>query len=113
MHRNLSRKSLKRSVRIIARLTFFVAVIMVINAIGLGVFLYSQGILQYFAFMQSLILLMLLEGSLITAVGGFLFLGSSGRRAAKQGTMNPAVSIMVIGLLTIFIGFMTSALTHI
>lgn len=113
MNKNLSRESLQRSIRVIARLTFFVAVIMVVDAIGLGVFLYSQGALQYFAFMQSLILLMLLEGSLITAIGGFLFFGSSGRRAAKQGKMSPAVSIIVIGLLTILIGFLTSALTQI
>jgi uncharacterized membrane protein YidH (DUF202 family) len=113
MHKNLGLESLKRSFRIIGRLAFFVAVMIVIDAIGLSILLYFQGTLEYFAFFQFLILLMLFEGSLITAIGGFLFFTPSGRKVAKQGRASPAVTLMVAGVLTIFVGFLTSAVTNI
>jgi len=113
VRKRLNKESFGKPLRILARLVFFVAVMMAIDAIGLSILLYFQGTLAYFEFFQSLILLMLLEGTVITAIGGFLYFATGKRQETRQGTTNPAVSVMVAGILTILIGFLASAVTNI
>lgn len=113
MRKRLNRESFGKPLRVLARLVFFIAVMIAIDAIGLSIFLYFQGTLAYFEFFQSLILLMLLEGTVITAIGGFLYFATGKRQETIQGKINPAVSVMVVGVLTILIGFLTSAVTNI
>jgi len=131
MSRVLRKEHVRAVLRILGRMAVIIAAIVTIEAMVLGVFLYSQGGLQYVTFMESLILLMLLEGSLIVATGGFLFFSSKEDKVTERKITNPtiakeqqqkpkgmsrhqwAVSIMVAGFLLIFIGFLTSALTQI
>ena len=131
MSRVLSNERSIAILRILSRMAVVVAAIVAIDATVLGIFLYSQGGFQYVAFMASLILLMLLEGSLIVATGGFLFFSSKEDKVTEKKISNPpiaqeqqrkskgmsrhqwAVSIMVTGFLLILIGFLTSALTQI
>ena len=133
MSRVLSKERFGAPLRILGRIAVVITAIIIIDAGVLGVFFYSKGEFQYATFIESLILLILLEGSLIVATGGFLFFGSKEDNVTKQKITNPtiaqeqiqkskgrgmsrhqwAVSMMVAGFLLIFIGFLTSALTQI
>lgn len=133
MSKVLSKVGLKVALRILSRIGLFLAIVVAIDAAGLTVYFYSQGILEYFMLMEYLILLMLLEGSLIVAVGGFLFFFSGKSKVSKQKAadleivneqrrrsgergVSPQmlpVLIMVTGFLLIFIGFLTSAISQV
>ena len=133
MSKVLNKGHVRAVLRVLSRIALAIAAIMIIDAVVLGVFLYSQRGLQYATFMESVILLMLLEGSLIVAAGGVLFFSSKEDMVTEQKITNPtvaqeqqqksrrkgmsrhqwAVLIMVAGLLLIFIGFLTSAMTQI
>lgn len=119
--------------RILKRVALGILVIIVADVIGLGVLFYAQGRLQYFSFMESLILLLLLEGCIIGAAGGFMYIGLSAVGAARQEAHNPAitqeqlknrkerresqqqwaVAMVTTGLLMILIGLLTSSLAQI
>lgn len=108
-------------------------IIMILDAAGLGVFLYARAQLQYFDFMRSLILLVLLEGCFIGAAGGFMYIGLGAVGAAREATRNPvvtekqkkmwkerqesrhqwSVTMIAAGLLMILIGFMMSIIFQI
>lgn len=103
-------------------------IITVADVIGLSVLLYAQGRLQYFSFLESLILLLLLEGSIVGAAGGFMYFGLDVVGAARRETHDPAiteerlkdrkekrgsqqrwaVTMVAAGLLMILIGLLTS-----
>ncbi|HKZ93982.1 MAG TPA: hypothetical protein VJ249_05315 [Candidatus Bathyarchaeia archaeon] len=121
----------------LSRIALFILALIVVDAVGLGLLFYFRGGFQYEAFMESLILFMLLEGCFIGAAGAFMFFGFSGGRAeskaAKKTDLDPAtaqgqqrqlserrasqqrwaISMIAAGLLLIFIGFLTSTLAQI
>jgi cytochrome c biogenesis factor len=83
--------------------------------------------------MQSLILLLLLEGCFIGAAGGFMYIGLGAVRAAREATRSPAVTekqkkvwkerqesrdqwsfaMITAGLLMILVGFVMSTIFQI
>ncbi len=129
----LSKEHFRALLRILGRIALVIVAITIIDAVVLGVFLYSQGGFQYATYMRSLILLMLLEGSLIVTAGSLVLFSSKEDMVTEQEITNPtiaqeqqqkpkgrrksrhqwAVLTMVAGLLLIVIGFLTSALTQI
>ena len=129
----MSSERFRGHLRILKRLALVILVIIVADVIGLGVLFYVQGRLQYFSFMKSLILLLLLEGCIIGAAGGFMYIGLGAVGAARREAHNPAITqeelknrkkrresqeqwtiaMVTAGLLMILIGFMTSTLAQI
>ena len=121
------------NLRILKRVALVILVMIILDAVGLGVLFYAQGRLQYFSFMESLILLLLLEGCIIGAAGGFMYIGLGAVGAARQEAHNPAitqeqlknrkerresqqqwaVAMVTTGLLMILIGLLTSSLAQI
>lgn len=113
---------------ILRRVAQVVSIITVADVIGLSVLLYAQGRLQYFSFLESLILLLLLEGSIVGAAGGFMYFGLDVVGAARREAHDPAiteellkdrkerrglkqrwaVTMVAAGLLMILIGLLTS-----
>ncbi len=114
--------------KFLVRILIVVGVILLLNAIGLGVFLLSRGQWTFPSFINLLIMLLLLEGSLIGAAGGFMFYGYSEYRIARQHAINPAIvgdqrqnwrerrlsqqkwgpAMLVAGFLLIFLGLLVS-----
>lgn len=114
--------------KFLMRILIVVGVILLLNAIGLGVFLLSRGQWTFPSFINLLIMLLLLEGSLIGAAGGFMFYGYSEYRIARQHAINPAIvgdqrqnwrerrlsqqkwgpAMLVAGFLLIFLGLLVS-----
>ncbi|NIV43745.1 hypothetical protein GWN49_02500 [Candidatus Bathyarchaeota archaeon] len=88
----------------------------------------SRGQWTFPSFINLLIMLLLLEGSLIGAAGGFMFYGYSEYRIARQHAINPAIvgdqrqnwrerrlsqqkwgpAMLVAGFLLIFLGLLVS-----
>ncbi len=116
--------------KFLMRILIVVGVILLLNAIGLGVFLLSRGQWTLPSFTNLLTMLLLLEGSLIGAAGGFMFYGYSEYRIASQHAINPAIvgdqrqnwrerrlsqqkwgpAMLVAGFLLIFLGLLVSFL---
>jgi len=133
----VSQKSFNVLLPTMMRIAIFILALIAVDAAGLSLLFYFRGGFQYEAFMESLILLMLLEGCFIGAAGAFLFFGSGGGRAksetAKKRELSQAavkkqqpqlgerrasqlrwaLSMIAAGLLLIFLGFLTSTLAQI
>jgi hypothetical protein len=129
----LGKEGFKGNLHILKRVATVIVIMMILDAAGLGIFFYVQGQLQYPVFMQSLILLLLLEGCFIGAAGGFMYIGLGAVRAAREATRNPAVTekqkkvwkerqesrdqwsfaMITAGLLMILVGFVMSTIFQI
>lgn len=121
------------NLRILKRAALVTVIMITLDVAGLGIFFYVQGLLEYYLFMRSLILLLLLEGCLIGTAGGFVYIILGAFRAARPGMRNPAitekqqekgrergesrhqwsVAMITAGLLLILIGFLTSSIFQI
>lgn len=88
----LSRRHLKPVVRFLGHIGMLMVGVLTIDMIGLAIFLYIQGSGALLAFGRLLPLLLLLEGALVGAAGGFMFLGYSEHRISEQGALNPAIA---------------------
>jgi hypothetical protein len=127
----IKREHISPVLRFLIRIVIVVAVVLLLNVIGLWVFLFSRGQWNLLSFIELLTILLLLEGSLIGAAGGFMFYGYSEYGIARQHAINPAivgnqrqrwrerrlsqqkwgVAMMIAGVLLIFVGLLVSFLT--
>lgn len=80
----MGKERFRGSLRILKRITLVILVMIALDAAELGALFYAQGRLGYFVFMQSLILLLLLEGCFTGAAGGFMYIGLGAVRAARE-----------------------------
>ncbi len=114
------------------RIVSWTLAIIAVDALGTYLFLYFQGPFLFELFIEALTLLMLLEGCLIIAAGGFMFFGFTGfgdseRKAAKPNDAKEgqkksvekrvvgerlAFKLIALGLLLIFLGFLISAIAY-
>jgi succinate dehydrogenase/fumarate reductase cytochrome b subunit len=119
--------------RILRRIALVILIIIVADVIGLGVLFYAQGRLQYFSFMESLIVLLLLEGCIVGAAGGLMYIGFGAVWGARREAPDPTitqeglknrkerresqqqwtVAMVTVGLLMILIAFLTSSIAQI
>jgi len=76
--------------RFLLRIVMVVSVILIVDVIGLGIFLFSSGLLNLVSFIEFLVLLLFLEGALIGAAGALLLYGYSEYKLAGQAAINPA-----------------------
>jgi hypothetical protein len=88
----LSVERVKPALRFFKRMGMILAVILLADVLGLWGFLQAQGAWNLLSFSRQLPLLLLLEGALIGAAGGFMFLGYSEYRISEQGAINPAIA---------------------
>jgi hypothetical protein len=127
----IKREHISPVLRFLIRIVIVVAVVLLLNVIGLWVFLFSRGQWNLLSFIELLTILLLLEGSLIGAAGGFMFYGYSEYGIARQHAINPVivgdqrqrwrerrlsqqkwgVAMMIAGVLLIFVGLLVSFLT--
>lgn len=117
--------------RFLIRIVIVVGVVLLLDAIGLWVFLVSSGQWNLLSFIELLTILLLFEGSLVGAAGAFMFMGYSEYTTARQGAINPfiareqvknwgkrrlsqqkwGVAMLIAGVLLIFLGLLVSLLT--
>lgn len=115
----------------VTRILKVIGIISLFDVIGIGIFLLSKGQWNLTSFTELITILFLLEGSLICAVGAFMFLGYSEYRIARQAAINPAiasdqlkrwkerrasqkewgVAMLIAGFLLTFLGLLVSLLT--
>jgi len=127
----LSAERTKPVLRFLIRMLIVVGAVLAFDIIGLSVFLLFRGQWNLTSFTELLTILLLLEGSLIGAAGGFMFFGYSEYRVAMQGAINSAivadqrqrwrerrlsqqkwgVAMLIAGVLLIFLGLLVSLLT--
>jgi len=125
------RERIKPVLRFLTRIGIVVGIILLCDVTGLCAFLFSQGLWNLLGFTEFLTILLLLEGSLIGVVGGFLFFGFSEYRLMGQAALWPTlageqargwkerrlsqqklgVAMLVSGVLLIFLGLLVSFLT--
>ena len=74
------------------RVGIVVGVILLFDVIGLWFFVFSQGLWNLPKFIELLAILLLLEGSLISTVGAFMFYGYSEHRLMGQGALWPTLA---------------------
>ena len=81
----VSRELIKPLLRFLKRMAMFAGIVLLVDVIGLWFFLLYQGLWDFLSFTELLTLLLLFEGALCGAIGGFMFLGfSEYRLGAKQ-----------------------------
>lgn len=125
------RDSIKSFLRFLVRIGLLVCAVMIIDAIGLWLFITLTGHRSLFYFSELLALLLLLEGAFVGVAGGFMFLGYSEYRIARQHAINPVIvgdqrqkwkerrlsqqkwgfAMLVAGMLMIFLALLISYLT--
>lgn len=113
------------------RIVIVIGVILLLNVIGLSFFLLSKGQWNLLSLIELLTILLLLEGSLIGAAGGFMFFGYGEYRIFGQAAINPAIAsdqrqgwrkrrvsqqkwgmtMLIAGFLLILLGLLVSFLT--
>lgn len=131
MREYIKREHIRPVVHLLIRVVIVVGVILLIDVIGLWGFLFSKGQWDFASFTGLLIILLLLEGSLIGAAGGFMFMGYSEYRIASQHAINPAIvgdqrqrwkerrlsqqkwgfAMLIAGVLLIILGLLVSFLS--
>ncbi len=124
------KEHVKPVLRFLTRIGIVVGIILMCDVIGLWAFLFSQELWNLLGFTELLTILLLLEGSLIGVVGGFLFFGFSEYRLMGQAALWPTlageqargwkerrlsqqkwgVAMLVSGVLLIFLGLLVSFL---
>ncbi len=117
--------------RFLIRIIIAVGVILLFSVIGLWVFLSSRGQMTFHSFIELLTLILLVEGSVIGAAGGFMFVGYSEYRLFGQAAINPIIAsdqrqkwrerrfsqqklglaMLIAGVLLIFLGLLASFAT--
>jgi len=88
----ISRDYIKSILRFFMRIGTVIGIVLLVDVVGLWVFLFSQGLWGLDSFPELLTLLLLLEGSLIGAGGAFMFVGYGELRVAREGAINPAIA---------------------
>jgi hypothetical protein len=129
---SLGNEGFRGHLLVLKRVAQFVLVTIVADVISLDVLFYVQGGL-YFGFMESLILLLMLEGCLVGVAGGVMYLGLDVVAAVRKKAHNAAntqeqlkrrkekrelrqrwaITMITAGLLMILIGLLISSLTQI
>lgn len=125
------REHIKPAFRFLARILVAVGAILMCDVIGLWAFLFFQGLWSLFSFTELLTILLLLEGSLIGAIGGFMFYGFSEYRLMGQAALWPTLAgeqargwrerrlsqqkwgfaMLIAGILLILLGLLVTFLT--
>lgn len=90
MREYIRREYIRPVLRFLVRIVIVVGVILLLNVIGLWVFLFSRGLWNLPSFTETLMILLLLEGSLIGVAGAFMFVGYSEYNIFGQAAINPA-----------------------
>jgi len=131
MREYVRREHVKPVLRFLARIVMVIGTILMCDVIGLWVFLFVQGLWNLLSFTELLTILLLLEGSLIGAVGGFMFYGYSEYGLRGQAALWPTlasdqaqrwgerrlsqqrwgVAMLIAGVLLILFGLLVSFLT--
>jgi hypothetical protein len=86
------REHIKPVLRFLMRVGIVVGVILLFDVMSLWFFLFSQGLWNLPRFIELLAILLLLEGSLIGAVGAFMFYGYSEYRLMRQAALWPTLA---------------------
>jgi len=114
--------------RFLIRIGAVVGAILLSDVVGLSIFLAFRGQWDLLNLTELLTILLLLEGSILGAAGGFMFVGYSEYGLLRQAAINPAlareqrdgwkdrrvsqqkwsVAMLVVGVLLIFLGFLVS-----
>jgi len=133
VRQRLRRKHIEPVLRFLIRAGTIAGTILMCNVIGLWVFLFFQGLWNLLSFTELLAILLLLEGSLIGAIGAFMFYGYGEHRLMGQAALWPTlasdqarrwrerrlsqqkwgIAMLVSGVLLIFLGLLVSFLTSV
>ena len=125
------REHIKPVLRFLIRIGKVVGTILLFDVVGVWIFLFSQQVWNLLSFAELLIILLLLEGALIGAGGGFIFYGFSEFRLRGQAALWPTLAsdqarkwkerrlsqqkwglaMLITGVLLIFLGLLVSFLT--
>ena len=87
--RSVRKEDIKPVFRFLTRILMVIGAILMCDVIGLWAFLFVQGLWSLLSFTELLTILLLLEGSLVGAVGGFMFYGFSEYRLMGQAALWP------------------------
>lgn len=87
----IRREHVKPALHFLIRIMMIVGAILLLNVIGLWIFLLSRGEGNPSSFIELLTILLLLEGALIGAAGGFMFYGYSEHGIFRQHAIDPAI----------------------
>ena len=87
----IRREYVKPALRFLIPIVIVVGVMLLLNVIGLWIFLFSRGQWSLLGFIELLAVLLLLEGTLIGAAGGFMFYGYSEHGIFRQHAIDPAI----------------------
>ena len=124
----ISREYAKPVLRFLIRIGAVAGAILLADVIGLSIFLTYLGQWDISNLTQLLTILLLLEGALLGAAGGFMFLGYSEYGLLGQAAINPAlareqrdkwkdrrvsqqkwgIAMLIIGTMLIFLGLLVS-----
>lgn len=124
----IRREHIKPVLLFLIRIGKVIGIILLLDVIGLWVFLLSQGLWSVPSFIQLLVILLLLEGVLIGAFGAFMFYGYSEYRLRGQAALWPSlardqvkkwgerrlsqqkwgVAMLIVGFLLVFLGLLVS-----
>ncbi len=88
----IRREHAKPVLRFLLRIGMVSGAILLVDVIGLWVFLFSQGLWKLPSFLELLTLLLLLEGTLIGAAGAFMFYGYSEYGLMRQAALWPTLA---------------------
>lgn len=86
MKEYFKRAHVRPVLRFLRRVGIVVAVILLLDVIGLWVFLFSGGQEYLLGFTEFLTIILLVEGSLIGVAGAFMFVGYSEYRIRRSGS---------------------------
>lgn len=129
----IKRERVKPFLRLFLRIGIVVSVLLVLDSMGLWIYLSYRGLWNLPAFTELLILLLLLEGTLIGAGGAFMFYGYSEYGLMRQAALWPTLAddhvrgwkerrlsqqkwgftMLIAGSLLIFFGLLVSVLTSV
>jgi len=129
----MSKNGFRGDSKFLILVAILVLAMIAVDAIGLGLRLYSQGAFEIERLLEQLVLLMLLEGSLVGVAGAFLSFFFGKPKDTRKGELNPAtakeqqqalkekrlsikrwaLAMLVAGVLLIVIGFLTSIIAQV
>ena len=92
MREYIRREHIEPVLRYLMRVGIVIGAILLFDVIGLWFFLFSQGIWNLPKFVELLSILLALEGSVIGAVGGFMFYGYSEFMFMRQAALWPTLA---------------------
>jgi len=131
MNEYIKREYVRPVLRFLIRTMIGVGVILLLDVIGLWVFLSPRGQWNLSSFIELLTILLLVEGSLIGAAGGFMFFGYGEYQLFGQAAINPiiardqkqrwrerrlsqqklGIAMLIAGVVLLFLGLLVSFLT--